>query len=80
MVPPLRRLRRAASIVCYWRDGKLVFENYRTRVLISADPVVARLLHHQGGESARIGWNLRIGRLRCGRGHTSPGKRMGRLA
>ena len=46
MVPSPRRLRRAASIVCYWRDGKLVFENYRTRVLISADPVVARLLHH----------------------------------
>ena len=46
MVPPLRRLRRATSLVSYWRDGKLIFENYRTRVLISADPIVARLLHH----------------------------------
>ena len=40
-----RRLRRAASIVCYWRDGKLIFENYRTHVLISADPIVVSLLN-----------------------------------
>src|SRR5215831_10016166 len=39
------RLRRAASIVCYWRDGELIFENYRTHVLISADPVVVSLLN-----------------------------------
>jgi len=39
------RLRRAASIVCYWRDGKLIFENYRTHVLISADPIVVSLLN-----------------------------------
>lgn len=45
MVTSRGRLRRAASIVCYWRDRKLIFENYRTRVLISADPVVAWLLH-----------------------------------
>jgi len=46
MVPPLRRLRRATSLVSYWRDGKLIFENYRSGHLISADPIVARLLHH----------------------------------
>jgi len=40
------RLRRAASIVCYWRDGMLIFENYLTRVLISADPIVAWLLNY----------------------------------
>ena len=39
------RLRRAASMVCYWRDGKLIFENYRTHVLISADPIVVSLLN-----------------------------------
>lgn len=38
------RLRRAASIVCYWRSGKLIFENYQSRVLISADPIVASIL------------------------------------
>ncbi len=46
MVPPLRRLRRATSLVSYWRDGELIFENYRSGHLISADPIVARLLHH----------------------------------
>ncbi|MGA7931747.1 MAG: SagB family peptide dehydrogenase [Candidatus Sulfotelmatobacter sp.] len=44
MVPSPARLRRAASIVCYWRDSKLIFENYLTRSLISADPIVASLL------------------------------------
>lgn len=39
-----RRLRRAASIVSYWREGRLIFENYRIRVLISADPIVTTLL------------------------------------
>jgi SagB-type dehydrogenase family enzyme len=38
------RLRRAASIVSYWRGSKLVFENYQTRVAISADPIVASVL------------------------------------
>lgn len=44
MMPSPKRVRRAASIVCYWRNGKLIFENYRTRVTISADPVVVSLL------------------------------------
>ena len=39
-----RRLRRAASIVSYWRESELIFENYRTHVLISADPVVVTVL------------------------------------
>jgi SagB-type dehydrogenase family enzyme len=38
------RLRRAASIVSYWRDHNFVFENYQSRVLISADPIVASVL------------------------------------
>jgi SagB-type dehydrogenase family enzyme len=43
-VPSPGRLRRAASIICYWRDRKLIFENYLTRVLISADPIAVWLL------------------------------------
>src|SRR6267143_2500363 len=43
-VPSPGRLRRAASIICYWHGSKLIFENYLTRVLISADPIVASLL------------------------------------
>jgi SagB-type dehydrogenase family enzyme len=38
------RLRRAGSIVGYWRGRKLIFENYRTGILISADPIVASVL------------------------------------
>jgi SagB-type dehydrogenase family enzyme len=45
MVPPPRRLRRATSLVSYWRDGRLIFENYRSGVLVSADPIVVSLLH-----------------------------------
>lgn len=44
MVSTPGRLRRAATIVCYWRDGKLIYENYWTKVLISADPIVVSLL------------------------------------
>lgn len=39
------RLRRARTILAYWNKGELVFENYRTRVSITADPVAARILH-----------------------------------
>jgi SagB-type dehydrogenase family enzyme len=39
------RMRRARTILAYWRKGQLVFENYRTGVSIGADPVVARILH-----------------------------------
>jgi hypothetical protein len=45
MVLPPTRLRRATTLVSYWRDSKLIFENYRSGVLISADPIVASLLH-----------------------------------
>ena len=38
------RLKRATSIVVFWRGGQLIFQNYRTRVSISADPVLIRLL------------------------------------
>jgi SagB-type dehydrogenase family enzyme len=39
------RLRRARTILAYWSEGQLVFENYRTRTSIVADPIVARVLH-----------------------------------
>ena len=38
------RLKRATSIVVFWRGGQLIFQNYRTRVSISADTVLIRLL------------------------------------
>jgi hypothetical protein len=31
------RLKRATSIVVFWRGGQLVFQNYRTRVSVGAD-------------------------------------------
>ncbi len=45
MVPPMRRLRRATSLVSYWREGQLIFENYCSGDLISSDPIVTSLLH-----------------------------------
>jgi SagB-type dehydrogenase family enzyme len=39
------RLRRARTILLYWNQGQLVFENYRTRVSISADPLTVQVLH-----------------------------------
>lgn len=39
------RWRRAASIFCYWTDGRFVIENYRTRTTLTANPVTARILH-----------------------------------
>jgi len=37
--------RRASTLVCYWQDGELVFENYLAASRISASPVVAEILH-----------------------------------
>jgi SagB-type dehydrogenase family enzyme len=43
--PPARVLvRRAPQLVAYWRDGTLVFENYRTGVRVSAAPVALEIL------------------------------------
>jgi len=39
------RLRRANTILAYWSEGHLVFENYRTGVSVVADPIAARILH-----------------------------------
>lgn len=39
------RWRRATSIFSYWTEGSLVFENYRTGDVLSADPIAARVLH-----------------------------------
>lgn len=38
------RLRRAASIVSYWRGNKFILENFQTRTSISADPIVVSVL------------------------------------
>jgi SagB-type dehydrogenase family enzyme len=38
------RLRRATCVIVFWRGSELVFQNYRTRVSISADPLLIRLL------------------------------------
>ena len=42
------RLRRARTILAYWKNDRLVFENYRTRVSITADPLAARILDFFG--------------------------------
>lgn len=39
------RLRRATTIVCYWCDDQLVYENYLTRHRISADPALTLLIN-----------------------------------
>jgi SagB-type dehydrogenase family enzyme len=38
------RLRRAPTIHAYWKDGDLVFENFVTRVAVSADPIALTIL------------------------------------
>ena len=40
--------RRAASLVCYWQDGRLVLENYLSRQRATADPLVFQLLDFFG--------------------------------
>jgi SagB-type dehydrogenase family enzyme len=36
---------RSPTLVLYWQDGELVFENYALRTRMSADPVVCSILH-----------------------------------
>ena len=43
------RVRRARHLVCYWRDGRLILENYRKRVRVSAAPLTVAILHACGG-------------------------------
>jgi SagB-type dehydrogenase family enzyme len=38
------RLRRARALLAYWRDGRATFENYLTRRVVSAEPVVVQIL------------------------------------
>ena len=40
--------RRATSIFSYWTEGQFVVENYRTREVLSANPIIARVLHFFG--------------------------------
>jgi SagB-type dehydrogenase family enzyme len=42
------RLRRAKTILAYWNNEQLVFENYRTHISITADPLAARILDFFG--------------------------------
>jgi SagB-type dehydrogenase family enzyme len=39
------RVRRARHLVSYWRDGRLIIENYRRRVRVAAEPLTLALLH-----------------------------------
>jgi SagB-type dehydrogenase family enzyme len=39
-----RRVRRAPTLHAYWQGGDLVFENFVTRVAVSADPVTIQIL------------------------------------
>jgi SagB-type dehydrogenase family enzyme len=38
------RLRRARAVLAYWQDGRLTFENYLTRQVISTDPIAIHVL------------------------------------
>jgi SagB-type dehydrogenase family enzyme len=38
-------LRRAPSLVSYWRDDRLIFENYLTGTRVSGDPLTCEVLH-----------------------------------
>lgn len=40
--PP--RFRRSPHLVCYWKKGRLIFENYATATRVAAEPVVCDLL------------------------------------
>ena len=42
--PSPAAVRRARTIVCYWRGPQLVFSNYRTRTTLTGTPVVVMLL------------------------------------
>ena len=42
------RLRRARTILAYWSNDRLVFENYRTRISITADPLAVQVLDFFG--------------------------------
>ena len=42
--PDCARVRRAANIVAYWRDGSLVLENYRRGTRVNAAPATVELL------------------------------------
>jgi SagB-type dehydrogenase family enzyme len=39
------RYRRSASLVLYWQNSELVFENFALRMRVSAEPLVCAILH-----------------------------------
>jgi SagB-type dehydrogenase family enzyme len=43
--PGAVRYRRAPFLISYWRDNKLVFENYLTQRRVSASPLTSTILH-----------------------------------
>jgi SagB-type dehydrogenase family enzyme len=42
------KYRRSLSLVLYWEEEELVFENFALRTRISADPLVCSILHYCG--------------------------------
>lgn len=43
-MPSAPRLRRAPTLHAYWKARELVFENYVTRIAVSADPITVTIL------------------------------------
>lgn len=56
----MARLRRARSLMAYWRDGDFVIENFVTRVAVSAAPITVQILslfddwQNRGGLADRL--------------------------
>lgn len=47
-MPAAPRLRRAPTLHAYWRNGELVFENFVTRIAVSAEPIAVHILNFFG--------------------------------
>ena len=41
---PVRRFRRSAAVLAFWRRGELVLENYATRISVAAEPAATGVL------------------------------------
>jgi len=39
------RMRRARAIISYWKDGRLILENYLSHVVVAVDPAYLRVLN-----------------------------------
>jgi len=58
------KYRRSASLVMYWDDGELIFENYALQTRMSADPLVCSILNycHEFRTARSICSHLRVNR------------------